>query len=401
MTMDEKALRTALLSQPVPDEHIAEERTWEAVRAAYLGREPVPRRRRSRRRLLLVVLLAGAGVALALSPAGGAIGGWIQDVVGRDSADPSDTVAPAAAPLSLPAAGQLLVGADGNVWIVDPDGTQTALGPYDGAMWSPRRVFVAAWTENELVALDPEAGGFVHWTISGDTIDDARWSASGHRLAYRSGKALRVVTENGARDHQLAANVAPIAPAWRPGKQEVVAFVDGAGRVTLADGDSGKVAWRTERIAAPAALAWSSDAETLFVLSDRQLRVFTPAGKPGSVLRLPPETIGTGLAARPGSPEVAYSVFSPTTGIGTLFASNGEETRILFAGAGLLDDPTWSPDGRYLLVGWPGADQWVSIPAAPRQAQTTIGDIASRFAPAGGQGGFPQILDWCCPEEAG
>ena len=34
----------------------------------------------------------------------------------------------------------------------------------------------------------------------------------------------------------------------------------------------------------------------LFVLSDRQLRMFTPAGKPSTVLRLPPDTIGTGLA---------------------------------------------------------------------------------------------------------
>ncbi len=171
--------------------------------------------------------------------------------------------------------------------------------------------------------------------------------------------------------------------------------------LTVADGDSGKVAWRTERIPAPAGVVWSSDGEKLFVLSDRQLRVFAPSGKLAADLRLPPGTIGTGIAARPGSADVAFSVLSPATGVGSLYLSDGEEMRVLFAGTGLLDDPTWSPDGRYLLVGWPGADQWVSIPAEPREAQTTIGEITSRFAPDGGSGAFPQILDWCCPEEAG
>ena len=68
--MSDKDLRTALLAQPVPDEHIAEERTWETVRSAYLAREPVARRRRVPWRLLLVLALAGAGVAIALTPPG-------------------------------------------------------------------------------------------------------------------------------------------------------------------------------------------------------------------------------------------------------------------------------------------------------------------------------------------
>lgn len=399
--MDEKALRTALLSQPLPDEHIAEERTWEAVRAAYLGREPVPRARRVRKRLLVILALAAVGIALALSPAGPAIGGWIQDAVGRKSADAPEVVGPSLDPLSLPSAGQLLAASDSGVWIVDPDGTQTALGPYQGAVWSPRRVFVAAWTDKELVALDPEADGFVHWTLSHEKIDDARWSSSGLRLAYRSDRALRVVVDNGTKDHQLAANVEAIAPAWRPGKQEIVAFVDAAGRLTVADGDSGKVAWRTERLPAPAGVVWSSDGEKVFVLSDRQLRVFEAPSKLAAALRLPSGTVGTAIAARPGSAEVAFSVFSPATGVGTLYVSDGEEMRVVFAGAGRLDDPTWSPDGRYLLVGWPGADQWVAVPAAPKQALVTMGEITSRFAPEGGDGAFPQILDWCCPEEGG
>ncbi len=398
--MDEKTLRTALLSQPLPDEHIAEERTWETVQAAYLSREPLPRARRAPKRLLLVVALAALGIGLALSPAAPVMGGWLQDAVGR-SDDPAAVVAPSLEPLSLPSSGQLLVGSDSGIWIVDPDGTQTAIGSYTGASWSPRRVFVAAWTDAKLVALDPEADGFVHWTLSHEDIGDARWSSSGLRLAYRSGKALRVVVENGTKDRQLAANVAPIAPAWRPGRQEVVAYVDGAGRLTVVDADSREVAWRTERLPDPVGVTWSSDGQKVFVLGDRQLRVFEAPDRLAAVLRLPSGTVGTSIAARPGSPDVAFSVYSPTTGVGTLYVSNGGEPRIVFAGAGLLDDPIWSPDGRVLLVGWPGADQWVAIPAAPRQPLETTGEMTARFEPSGGDGSFPQILDWCCPEEAG
>ena len=35
--------------------------------------------------------------------------------------------------------------------------------------------------------------------------------------------------------------------------------------------------------------------------------------------------------------------------------------RLLFAGPGAFGSIVWSPDGRWLLVGWPTADQWLFL----------------------------------------
>ena len=40
--------------------------------------------------------------------------------------------------------------------------------------------FVAAWNDNELVALDPTAtDDNVHWALARENISDARWAPSG------------------------------------------------------------------------------------------------------------------------------------------------------------------------------------------------------------------------------
>ena len=396
--MNEKDLRTALLSQPVPDEHIAEERTWETVRASYLAREPVARRRRFPTRLVLVLAVVGAVVAVALSPAGSRIVDWVRDTVGRET-----TVVvkpPPPEPVALPAAGRLLVAANGVVWIVDENGAHRRLGDYPGAAWSPTGLFVAAWRGNELAELDPEEPGFVHWTLSHDPIADARWSSSGYRIAYRSGPALRVVVENGTGDRELVPSVAKVAPAWRPGREEILAYADPEGRVSVVDADTGKAAWRTARAPAPVALAWTDDAERLAVLGERQLRVFEAPKKLVATVRLPDGSAGVALAPRPGGRELAYAVFSRQTGAGSVFLYDGSSSRLLFAGAGRLDDLAWSPDARILLVGWAAADEWLYVPTGQSGSVTSTANVTREFA-GGGAGGasFPRVEGWCCAEQ--
>ena len=82
--MKEKDLRNLLLEQPLPDEHIAEERSWDAVRAAFLAREPVPRERRVPWRLLIAAAIVAAGIAIGVSPAGSEVADWVRDKLGRD-----------------------------------------------------------------------------------------------------------------------------------------------------------------------------------------------------------------------------------------------------------------------------------------------------------------------------
>ena len=398
--MNEKDLRTALLSQPVPDEHFAEERTWETVRAAYLGREPVPRRRRFPWRLVLAVAVVGAGIAIALSPPGPRIGNLIRDRVGREQPVAVQPEQPAL--VALPAAGRLLVTAAGGVWTVDENGARRRLGDYGDAAWSPTGLFIAAWRGSELVALDPQEPGFVHWTLSHERIADARWSASGFRVAFRSGPALRVVVENGTGDRELAGRVAEIAPAWRPGREEILAYADPQGRIIVADADSGKALWRTARAPIPVALAWTDDAERLAILGERQLRVLEAPRKLVATIRLPDGTAGVALAARPGSRELAYGVFSEPTGEGAVFLSDGKTSRLVFAGAGRLDDLVWSPDGELLLIGWEAADEWLYVPVSRDASVISTASVASQFgAGAAGEAGFPRVKGWCCSGEPG
>ncbi len=58
----------------------------------------------------------------------------------------------------------------------------------------------------------------------------------------------------------------------------------------------------------------------------------------------------------------------------------------IFSGRGELVGPTWSPDGRWLLVGWPAADQWVFVRAdgaSLRAVANVSGQFRSRDLPPG------------------
>ena len=75
------------------------------------------------------------------------------------------------------------------------------------------------------------------------------------------------------------------------------------------------------------------------------------------------------------------------------------EMRQVLAGAGVRAI-SWSPDGRWLLVSWPAANQWVfvRVTGAPRVA--AVSRIAQQFS-SGTRAArsFPQIEGWCCTAE--
>ena len=227
--MSEANVRNALLAVRVPDELEAQRRTWAVVRGAYSEREPAPSARppaaaAGRRR--------GAGRArpAALSPPGRSVGGWIRDrVAGEEATEP--------ALVRLPSAGRLLVLSEQGPWIVRPDGSKRLLGDYEDASFSPNALFVVATEGRRVVALEPD--GDPRWTVTRPTpVADARWAPSpGFRVAYREGKTLRVVGGDGTGDRLLAEDVAPVAPAWRPGEgRTVLAYASTDGRVRVVEG---------------------------------------------------------------------------------------------------------------------------------------------------------------------
>jgi hypothetical protein len=56
---------------------------------------------------------------------------------------------------------------------------------------------------------------------------------------------------------------------------------------------------------------------------------------------------------------------------------------VLFRTSGTLRQVVPSPDGRWLLVTWPEADQWLFVRVAPGHRVTAVGNIAEQLG-----GGF-------------
>ena len=55
-----------------------------------------------------------------------------------------------------------------------------------------------------------------------------------------------------------------------------------------------------------------------------------------------------------------------------------------------------SPNGRFLLVAWRDADQWLFVPLAGGKVKA-VGHISQQFAPGtSGASAFPRLEGWCC-----
>lgn len=352
----------------VPDEDGAQERAWEIVRAAHAERSPVAQPRRTRR-----LALAAAGglavLAIGLSPAGAKVGDLVSDVVGIGEEDARPALR------SLPAAGELLVESGQGPWIVQEDGSKRLLGEYGEATWSPRGLFVAVADGKALVAVEPD--GTVRWSIPAPgPVHDPRWSPSGYRIAYRSGDDLRVVAGDGTGDELVARDMAPVAPAWRPidldskiaaGEpgSHVLTYVDGEKRIQTVNVDTGARVPGTTR-----------DLEQLST---------PPTGGPGKRATSPD---GSRLAA-----------LEHVGRRDQLVVLQGAHKEVLFSSHGVLTGPTWSPDGRWLLVGWPAADQWLFIEAERPRHVVAFDRISEQFDPgAAGEATFPRVSGWTLPQ---
>lgn len=228
---------------------------------------------------------------------------------------------------SLPSSGRLLVSGRGGTWIVNADGSRRRLGAYREAAWSPHGLFVAATKRNELVALDPK--GHVRWTLPRRSPRFPTWTGTrtDTRIAYIAGGKLRIVAGDGTGDHAVG-HAAPVRPTWMPGRK--VLFWTGS-RFVVYDDRSGRK----------------------HALGSFQ-HVFDPA-----------------VERSPGQSKVVY---------------HGD---VVFRGTGTFGQAVPSPDGRWLLVTWPTADQWVFVRPGTRRI-VGVSRISSQF------GGFPRVEGWCC-----
>jgi hypothetical protein len=226
---------------------------------------------------------------------------------------------------SLPAPGQLLVTSRQGTWVVRADGSRRLLGHYGGAAFSPHGLYVAATRANQLVVVDPK--GAVRWTLPRPAPRFPAWTGTRRdtRIAYLSGGRLRIVAGDGTGDYAVGP-AAPVAPVWRPGR--VVVYSNGR-----------------------RAVAYDAVAHR---------RTAPPSGESEPSIR-----------RRAGQSEVVL------------------DGRVVFRGTGVFDGVVESPGGRWLLVSWPTANQWVFVRTKPRKI-VGVARITQQF----GRGA--RVEDWCC-----
>lgn len=387
--MTEGELRSRLRGDALPGEVEAGERAWNVVRAAYATRERVPWIERHSRAVLVVAAAAALAVA-AVSPPGRALVERVRDqVAGQSLAEP--------ALVRLPSPGRLLVDSAQGPWVVNQDGSKRLLGDYDQASWSPRGLFVVAAQSNHLVTIQPESGK-VRWSLSRtEPIRDPRWSGGGldTRIAYRAGRSLHVVAGDGSPDVVLASVVASVAPAWKA-DTHVLAYATPDGRVHVSDVDTGEELWSTAAGPAVTQLVWSPDGRRLLVLSlgGRQ-RIYDGRGRSAGVLELPAGHVALRAAFSPTGDALAYTEFGLSSGRSALVLVESGSSHTLFPAAGRLQDVAWSPDGRWLLVTWPSADQWLFLRGPGVRRIVAVPRVGREFDPGGtGTGAFPRVAGW-------
>jgi hypothetical protein len=355
-----------------------EDRAWEIVRRAFEERAPSPRPASNRLVLAVAVLALGAVLLAAFSPPGHAVFERVRRAVGVEHA------APALA--GLPAPGRLLVQSARGTWIVEPDGAKRDLGAWQYAAWSPHGRYVVVANPNELAALDPQ--GNVRWTLARRDVSSPLWegTAVDTRIAYFAANGLHVVAGDGAGDRLLDRYAQQEPPAWDPARLHTLAYETG-GAVVLREVDSGRELWRTN-VPVYGRLVWSSDGRLLAVAGTSRIVVLDANGKR---LRWVSTLTGELLSAafKPGTHELAVQArFAHRSEVKLVDVDRPGHARLLFAGPGDFSDIAWSPNGEWLLVDWPSANQWVFLHGARVRA---VGNVAQQF------GQLRQLADgWCC-----
>ncbi len=369
-----------------PDERTAEDRAWEVIRSAYGERRPAARRWSRRRRAgMLAVGVALIG-GLALSPAGASVGRLISRALGVQPAAP--------ALFSLPAPGRLLVSGPGGTWTVAADGSTRRVGPWPEASWSPHGLFLTVAGANRLAAIDTR--GVPKWALARPQVADPTWLApSGYRVAYLSGKDLRVVAGDGTGDHLLGGPVARVPPVWRPGNSYELAYLTARGRLVVRDGDTGLTAWSASPRVSVRELAWSADGQRLLVLSPRDVLLYDASGRLVSKLAAPAGAQIRDGALSPDGHRIALVSGGASGGVtvADVEARHPLARRVL-TGSG-LGQADWSPDGRWLVISWPAADQWVFVRVIGAPRISAVSRIAKQFS-TGANITFPRLEGWCC-----
>ena len=162
--------------------------------------------------------------------------------------------------------------------------------------------------------------------------------------------------------------------------------------MVAADADTGRVRWRARPLAGVLQLDWSGDGRRLLVRGAGGLSVLDSAGRERFELLRRGETAAVAGAAFAGD-GVAFVQAARGRSLVWLvprLVPDGSAARKLFEGAGRLGGPHVSPDGRWLLLPWREADQWLFVRVAGPPRVDGVAGLAARF------GGRVGVAGWCC-----
>jgi hypothetical protein len=376
------------LDVPIPGEREAQERAWLAVSAAHAATERAPSRRRQLgvRLAFAAAACLAATLALAITPPGEAVADWLARTVG---AKPRPPVAPA---LGLPGPGQLLVDTPRGLYTLDRAGRRHRLGDWHEGSFSPRGRFVAAVRGGTLAALDPR--GHVRWSLTRPfALSQPAWAPDGLHVAYRSGEGLRVVGGDGRGDRFLAGPMSAAAPVWLDARTVAWAEAGGNGRVRTVDVITGRAGW-TSPPGRPA--RWLvAGRGGLAVVSSRAVRVLRLRdGTRAWIRRADAGRSYTGAAAS-GSRLALVSTAAGISRVEQMPLRGLTSATASPALPGAVASPVFSPDGRWLLVGWRVADEWLFLSTPVAARVTSVPAVGKRLAPiAPGRWAFPRVLGW-------
>lgn len=385
--MDDDALRRALRRLPVPGGAGAERRAHELVLAAHGARAPG---RRPGRRWVAAVLVSLLGTGVAVTAVQGApIARWVGRALDRVAG--GDPVRPAGL-AALPGGGQLLVGTGRQAWIVG-QGVDRAVAHTGGQVsWSAFGHYIACACGTRLEAVLPT--GRVVWSEGfGATVAAPIWSPDGNRIAFVVGGQLHVTAADGTGSHRLAGGGLRGPAAWRPGASHELAVADAPGRVSVLAADTGRRVASMASGGHAVSLGWSRDGTRLLVAALGAVRILDGAGRLVVVAHPPAGARVRTAAISPTGRQIAALVDRPGGGQEALLTSagGGRSARVLLAGDD-LGDLFFSPDGRWLLVGWRRLDSWLFFTTGDGRAQVRqVTRVAARVG-----AGKPVVAGWCC-----
>ena len=198
-----------------------------------------------------------------------------------------------------------------------------------------------------------------------------------------------------------------VPPAWSPSGKDALAYVTGAGRLRILDSETGAVLTAAPALGRITWMDWADGGRKILEASPGtiRLRPVLPTGQPSRPalgkarrLRLPPRATVNDAALAPQTPLVAASIThwrEHGTYSEVLVFRPGRGPRTLLSVPGSLGQVEWSPDGKRLLIAWPGANQWLFLPLG-RGKGRAIANISKDIAPSGRPTSFPQLEGWCC-----